>query len=428
MPLVIFRALDVCLEMTASQKSSEFVKRMFAEYYQKMYEPSPPTCIEKREFGFLSFNEQSMLRHVGFKSSDDLKIFVEEMAPSNVYYSCAYYEQPEVEMDRKGWLGADLIFDIDADHILTPCNKVHDEWVCVGCGFVGRGFTPEKCPACDCQKFTSRTWLCKDCLDSAKAETTKLLDILTQDFGFSDKEIHVFFSGNRGYHVHVENEAFKTADTISRKEIADYVCGLGFDMAFHGLDEKDWRIRQVSKSLNPNSLGWQGRMVKSMRNLVLNAKKEDYKALGLSSNVAATLIKNKESILKIFDDAGRLNTIKGLGFETWKRMAEFCAASWSAKIDTVVTTDVHRLIRLANTLHGKTAFKVAECPLSNIEDFDPFKAAVAFKKGTVLVFVSDSPEFKLGEETFGPYKKQKVELPTAAAMLLLCKGRAEVVE
>jgi DNA primase small subunit len=83
---------------------------------------------------------------------------------------------------------------------------------------------------------------------------------------------------------------------------------------------------------------------------------------------------------------------------------------------------------LAHTLHGKTGFKKVEFSASVIEDFDPFKSAVAFKKDLVTVFVSDAPQFRLGEETFGPYKKQRVELPTAAAVLLICKGRAEVLE
>jgi len=414
--------------MTKPQKSSEFVEKMFAEYYRKIYEPNSPANIENREFGFLTFSEQGMLRHVGLKSADELKRLLGEIVPSHAYYSCAYYEQPDVEMNRKVWLGADLIFDIDADHILTPCNKIHDEWTCSGCGFVGKGLTPEKCPVCDRQKFNTRTWLCKDCLDSAKIETVKLLDILTRDFGFSEKEIRIFFSGNRGYHVHVEDEGFKNADALARKEIADYVCGLGFDAVFHGLDGKDWRTRQVLKSLSENGFGWRRRVAKGMRDFLLNAKKEDYKILGLTTNVAEAIIRNREAILRSFDSTGHLGTIKGVGFETWKKIAEFCAVSQSAKIDTVVTTDVHRLIRLADTLHGKTGFKAVECPFSGIEDFDPSKSAVAFKKGAALVSVSDSPEFKLGEETFGPYRNQKVELPTAAALLLLCRGRAEVVE
>jgi len=52
--------------------------------------------------------------------------------------------------------------------------------------------------------------------------------------------------------------------------------------------------------------------------------------------------------------------------------------------------------------------------------------AVAFKEGTAKVQVSEAPEFKLSGETFGPYKNQTVTLPTAAAVLLILKGRAEV--
>ena len=100
----------------------------------------------------------------------------------------------------------------------------------------------------------------------------------------------------------------------------------------------------------------------------------------------------------------------------------------SVKIDTVVTTDIHRLIRLTNTLHGKTGLKKIEVPITGIEHFDPFKSAVTFKKGTVTVLVSDAPKFRLGDETYGPYKEQEIELPTAAALMLLCKGAAKVVE
>jgi DNA primase small subunit len=117
-----------------------------------------------------------------------------------------------------------------------------------------------------------------------------------------------------------------------------------------------------------------------------------------------------------------------VGFETWKRIVDSCADSLSAKVDTVVTTDIHRLIRLAGALHGKTGLKKVEFPASKIGDFDPFKEALAFRNGTVRVFVSDAPEFSLSGETFGPYKNQRVELPTAAAILLICKKRAEVTE
>jgi len=74
-------------------------------------------------------------------------------------------------------------------------------------------------------------------LASAKAETIKLLEILMEDFGFSESEIHTFFSGHRGYHVHVESEAVKALNAMERKEIVDYVSALGLNIESHVLGE-----------------------------------------------------------------------------------------------------------------------------------------------------------------------------------------------
>jgi len=366
-----------------------------------------------------------MLRHMSFDSVGGLEAYLEKTVPSDAYLSCAYYEQPEAEMDRKGWSGADLVFDIDADHIPTSCDKIHDEWTCGECGFMGRGLGPEKCPACGGQKFDVKSWPCEVCLDSAKVETNKLLYMLTRDFGFSERDVHVFFSGHRGYHIHVEDEKIREIGANARKEIVDYVCGLGLDTTLLGLSEKDWKI--IRSPIRIDDAGWRGRVVTGVRGFIRNAKQADYRALELKSNVIAAIVKNKEKIVDSWGDSRHWRPVKGVGFENWQKIIEFCVDSVSANIDTVVTTDVHRLIRLTGSLHGKTGLKKVEFPISSIEDFDPFKSAVAFKKGTALVFVSDSPEFRLGDVTLGPYKTQRVELPVAAAVLLICKGRAEVV-
>jgi DNA primase small subunit len=117
---------------------------------------------------------------------------------------------------------------------------------------------------------------------------------------------------------------------------------------------------------------------------------------------------------------------KGLGTETYRKLVEHSKKSQSAKIDTVVTTDVHRLIRLPGTLHGKTGFKKVRISIESLEDFDPFKEAIAFKEGTIRTIVSDAPKFRLNNEEFGPFRNEKVELPIAAALLLICKKRAEL--
>jgi DNA primase small subunit len=398
-------------------KSTAFVQEKFREYYDKDFSLTESLlAIEKREFGFASF-EKWMLRHKSFKNEEELTSFLRSFVPKDAYFSCATYEAPETEMEKKGWLAADLIFDIDADHVPTSCDKIHDEWRCGNCGHEEKGIPPTNCPKCTSAKLDVNTWPCEVCLDSAKTETIKLLDMLMQDFGFAKKEVHTFFSGHRGYHIHIENEAIKTLDTVARKEIVDYVSGLGLNVTFH-----------AGKDPRPNSLGWSGRIAKAAHDFVRNVREEDLIDLKLQQNIARNILKNRDAILRGWDKLGVSNTIKGLGPENWKKILELCVRNQSAKIDTVVTTDIHRLIRLNDALHGKTGFKKVGFPISDIEDFDPFQSAVAFKRGKASVLVSDAPEFRLGDEHFGPYKKQKVELPTAAAILLICRNRAEVVE
>jgi DNA primase small subunit len=331
-------------------------------------------------------------------------------------------------MEQKGWLGADLIFDIDADHIPTPCAKTHDKWTCNNCGTVGKGVLPEKCPACGEQKFDEKTWPCEICLESAKKETIKLIDTLTKDFGFPTKDISVSFSGHRGYHLHIENRAVQALDSMARKEIVDYILGIGLETGFHGLEERGEKKSRVLAGPGLDDLGWRGRISRGTYEFLLNATPEELEKIGLKKKFIEALTQHEKKILKSWEEKGPWGILMRGGVTSWKKIAQRGVEMQSAKIDTVVTTDIHRLIRLNNTLHGKTGLKKIEVPFNDIEKFDPFKSAIAFKKGAVKVLVSDAPEFRLGDQTYGPYRNRQVELPTAAALLLLCKGMAEAKE
>jgi DNA primase small subunit len=140
----------------------------------------------------------------------------------------------------------------------------------------------------------------------------------------------------------------------------------------------------------------------------------------------AALLEYRQQVLERCIDRGLWTSVNGITDETWLKVAEYLTNLASAKVDTVVTTDIHRLIRMNGTLHGKTGLRKIEFPLGKLDYFDPFKEAVAFKDGIAKVFVSRAPEFRLGGKMFGPFHDQEVELPTAAAVLLVCKGRAEV--
>jgi len=401
-------------------ETNVFIQEKFAEYYKlNSANIDPPSSLANREFAFLLFKDKMMLRHKGVKNAEDFRTLLKTVVPSDVYYSSAHYEKPEEGMEAKGWLGADLVFDIDADHISTPCGKQHDTWTCTNCEATGRGPPPEKCPSCGGQKFDDKSWPCEVCLETTKRETTKLVEVLTKDFGLSPHEMTIAFSGHRGYHVHVEAEAIQTLDQLARREIVDYLVGIGFEARFHGLEEGGGPSLEEA--------GWRGRIAKGTYEFLLNTNPEQLEEMGLKSAVVNRLINQRDKILESWKGKGpwRIKGV-GLGSESWKKILQNAIENQSVKIDTVVTTDIHRLIRLTNTLHGKTGLKKTEVFVSDIERFDPLESALAFKGGTVNLVVSEAPEFRLGDERYGPYKKVEVELPTAAALFLLCKGAAQV--
>jgi DNA primase small subunit len=265
-------------------------------------------------------------------------------------------------------------------------------------------------------------------VESAKRETVKLLDMLIDDLGLSEKDIQVFFSGHRGYHIHVEGSLIRELDSVARKEIVDYVIGLGLDTGFLDVLQKGIEDSNNSRDLGLSSYGWKGRVARGVKRIITNAQLEDYETFGIGANAAQILLEKKDKIIKSWETSGFSSHIKGLGPQTLKRLFEASIPLQSSKIDTVVTTDTHRLIRLAGSLHGKTGLRKAEVAISNIDSFDPFKSAVAFEKGETTVLVESAPEFRIGEGTFGPFYDQKVTLPTAAALFLVCKKRAKVVE
>lgn len=407
--------------------SQVYIQNKFAQYYKENSASiNAPSSLERREFGFLLLDKKVMVRHKSFRNAEDIRSSLVSIVPSDVYYSSAYYERPMDEMKAKGWLGADLVFDIDADHIPTPCASRHDVWVCTGCGASGKGKPPTKCSNCNGIKFKEKTMPCDICLEASKVEAIKLLDVLSADFGFSLQELTVAFSGHRGYHVHVEDNSVRQLDSLARKEIVDYLMGIGLEAEFHGLGKSASSVRRLSGP-ELNDKAWRGRIAKGTYDFLLTATKEDLRKIGLKTIHINTIINHQDAILESWDQNGPWGAIKNISLDTWRKIAQYSVQTQSVNIDTVVTPDINRLIRFLNSLHGKTGLKKLELPANEIEDFDPLKRAVAFKKGEVTVHVSSAPQFRVQDQLYGPFEQQKVELPTAAALMLLCKGIAKVV-
>ncbi|ABL87615.1 DNA primase small subunit [Pyrobaculum islandicum DSM 4184] len=265
------------------------VEVFFRNFYRN-YAKFDIDAVEKREFAFQYF-EGGIVRHRAFKTLEELKKFVIEKTPRHIYHSSAYYERPgEEDMERKGWLGADLIFDIDGDHLDTE--------------------------ACRESKLVSIA-----CLNDAKEEANKLIDVLTGELGLKPRR--VVFSGNRGFHIHVSEEEVLTLGAKERRELVNYLKAVGFD---------------------PSRF-----VVKKGRKKVVLYEEE----------VGGNLFRIRQGV----EDPRALKI----------------------EIDEVVTQDIHRLIRVPGSINGKTGLLALPLSQQDLEkDVEQIvERAIVFKKGNL---------------------------------------------
>ncbi|MGA2162707.1 MAG: DNA primase small subunit PriS [Methanoregula sp.] len=370
--------------------TTEFLRQRFTEYYRKAMLVAPPS-LAQREWGFVLFNpgtaEMRMRRHIAFSDRLELVNYIKNLVPLHIYYSSAYYEKPDAPtMAEKGWCGADLIFDLDADHIVKgPYDQM---------------------------------------LARVKTETEKLLVMLTEELGIDPKQIELVFSGGRGYHVHVRDLAFRGWGSAERREVVDYICGIGIDPA-------------VLLTGSPASSGWparfRGALIDYLTWLGSLSEAEGMAHLtaleGVGKESAAGFLKKREEMIAglqghvdptILKDRVIKTVVHETNGEFRKRLNDRAALA-----DEPVTTDIKRLIRMPTSLHGGSGMRVQPLEVRDLHEFDPLIDAVVFTTREVRV---DS-RFPLAMPMLGStYQIQKgiSTVPEAVAVFLCCRGIAEI--
>lgn len=346
-------------------------------YFRGTDKVEVPDEVESREFGYIPFGG-GMIRHLSFKSKGEALAEILKQSPSSVYCSNARYESPARPIEEKGWLGAELIFDIDATDIPTTCKRSHDLWYCEKCHTFGKLPRPEKCPKCGGPSAEFHG-TCETCLEAAKDHATRVINFLAQDFGVDRATIRVYFSGNRGYHLHVFDPRFDPLDSQARAEIAEYVRGSSLP-----LSQTIAATIRRQPVRGPQGAGWTRRITG-----YVGERRENYPG-------------------------------------TLQKLVSEAVASQRALVDSSVTTDIHRVFRLAGTLHGNTGMSKAR--VASLDKFDPQEDPVVLSSKPVKVKVEFFPRFRLKHADFGPFEKpETVELPTFAAVSILTRGLGEVV-
>src|SRR4030066_607808 len=356
----------------ALDASTRFIMKMFSKHYRQTA-LAMPDRFSKREFGFMFFDRQGMVRHTAFPTRASLKKYLIEQTPAHVYYSCAYYEKPDAQtMPEKKWLGADLIFDLDADHVEGAQNMPYEKM-----------------------------------LERVKGGGTERGDeFLLGDLGVPEDELKIAFSGGRGYHVHINSPKVLRLTSHERREIVDYVTGTDLDIDWvfpprpfeigRFKDRGDSDKKRTMPSLDDG--GWRRRIRKGINTLLDEI--ESMEPADAHAKLAELFKESKREIGKrtveglYTDPFGGRSGKRGVDrmraentFEVFSEKRHSDAfldlvdmrvrGRMKGETDEPVTSDIKRLIRRPTSLHGKTGFEVVPLTRRELTGFNPFDDAVS---------------------------------------------------
>jgi DNA primase small subunit len=389
------------------QRSLEFLKNTFQTYYESNTIELPDR-FGRREFAFLFFGGKGMVRHLGFDKREQIWNFLAERIPQHAYYSSAYYQQPAApKMNEKNWMGAELIFDLDSDH-LPNADKL---------GYV-------------------------ESLAEVKKEFKKLVEeFLLGDFGFNEKYMELYFSGGRGYHCHVKDPVILDLDSNERREIVDYITGrdLQESIVFHeqatGRKNYGGHVYASGKSLKmptPDQDGWKGRISRGIIDLVDEIKQSEdpeqkLQEYGVSKRDAERLVQelSEDRVRRIKD--GMLDQSKTIRKFFLNSALRKTAVSISAgETDEPVTCDIKRLIRLPSSLHGKTGLKVVKIAVDEMPEFNPLRDAVVLPDTPVRIMMYQPVRITMKDQNFALSAGEQ-EVPTYLAVFLVGRKEADLL-
>jgi DNA primase small subunit len=372
------------------EKTYRFLEHLTRKYYEKNRVALPDDFI-LREFALQKWGGKSYIRHLSFTSHEQVYKFLVKNAPRHFYYSSARYDNPAAEtMEGKGWRSADLVFDIDADH-LPECS---DSIVELESPIEGKVVLIDE----------------TKCIPKAAFRTQILYDVLTYELGIEESKISIEFSGHRGFHLTIylsdEDDLAKSSSEF-RRELVNYINAIGLREE----TLKPWLTVRVRRGkpipLYPNIklAGLRGRLARIAYRLAIKRGRSDLARLLLGSPLPQNQ-PNDNSLSELLQEA-----------------EEYL----SVGIDEQVTIDTKRLIRAPYSVHGKTGlivrplkiheletFNVSE-ELSAFKDYDGIRVRVLIDIPQRITIVGNRVKFKAND---------KPKLPASVAVYLMAKGLA----
>ena len=395
---------------------SRFALR-FSDYYKSLNHNDlfVPPRLKNREWMFIPWGSHPPDRHRGFLDKKGLSDYLKQRSPHSCFHSTAYYKLPnERKMLDKQWLGADLIFDLDGDHLPGVSDNDFPTMI---------------------SKIQEQAW-------------TLWSEFLEPEFGFKEKYVQTSFSGHRGFHIHVRDPSLLHLDSNARRQLVNYIRGEGIS---------------VQTTLSGPESGWQSRINTGISSVthklkIIDEKGPDHKlyldelesamekrAKSPESKIKKASRAKIKEIAELADEErlGRLsrdNKLRVFGEKNTSIFWEMVKGDSSVVLgsagetDEAVTVDVKRVIRWIGSLHGKCGLRVTEMPLHRLNPdssnaFDPFTEPIVFssdKKFNILLNKDDVTVELAGKRAEGD-AGDRLEVTEALATFIVLKGWGAIV-
>lgn len=320
-----------------------FARDILTRYY-RVANLRLPKDLALREFAFQTLDQGVYVRHLSFTSEAELRGYLVLNTPRQAYYSTAKYSNPAAQSyEDSGWMGSEIMFDIDADKLPGCTTRVLGDGV---------------------------ELVSEECLSLAREALGRLVYVLLEHMGFAKEELLIYFSGSRGFHVVVvtEDPEWLTLRQVHRLEIAEYLSARSLDL--DRLLKRAVRVGRSSITPAPPTErdgGW--------RSLVAR-------------------------------------------FHGGQEVGEGVIQRIAVPVDPLVTQDLSRLIRIPNSVNGKSGLVARPVDPDRVGDFDVGEAKVFEGYAIVVPRVSFEGSIYGTRVRLSEGERTRVDLQTALYLVL----------
>ena len=277
--------------MQLQQATREEIRQYYTEEYTVKEVPDYITRnIHRREFAFDRIGKGPRDRFHQFTQTKYLERVIRAKKPFSAYSSIALYDEPK---KRKGWDGAELVFDVDAKDLpIRTCNCKTGE-------------------------------VCEKCLQQAKEIILKISDNI-QTLGF--KDIHYVYSG-RGYHLRIQDEQLLHTESTFRAELVNYLLGADIPQLEEGIPH--FTIQFGYPQIYTNWFKY-----------TVNHLEKTRRYPGLNKKLKNDIIKRRELM-----NTGQWGLIRGqIGIKRYDKLVRMIAGINTLLCDTKVSVDTKRIL------------------------------------------------------------------------------------